>query len=63
LRIRKRNGEEVAPVATLNGTLTAITRTIVALFENHQQPDGSVYIPVALQPHLGGRTHFHPVTA
>jgi seryl-tRNA synthetase len=63
LRIRKRNGEDVTPVATLNGTLTAITRTIVALLENHQQADGSVYIPVALQPHLGGRTHFQPVTA
>jgi seryl-tRNA synthetase len=63
LRIRKRNGDDVTAVATLNGTLTAITRTIVALFENHQQPDGSVYIPIALQPHLGGRTHFHPVTA
>ena len=63
LRIRKRTGDDVSPVATLNGTLTAITRTIVALLENHQQADGSVYIPTALQPHLGGRTHFLPVTA
>jgi seryl-tRNA synthetase len=31
----------------------AIGRTIVALLENHQQPDGSVRVPAALQPHLG----------
>ena len=40
-------------VATLNGTLMASTRTIVAIFENHQQPDGSVRVPAALQPYLG----------
>ena len=58
LRIRARGGEGVEPVATLNGTLCAITRTIVALFENHQQADGSVRIPAALQPFLGGATEF-----
>jgi seryl-tRNA synthetase len=40
-------------VATLNGTL-ATTRWIVAILENHQQPDGSVRVPDALQPALGG---------
>ncbi len=40
-------------VATLNGTL-ATTRWIVAILENHQQPDGSVRVPKALQPYLGG---------
>ena len=40
-------------VATLNGTL-ATTRWLVALLENHQQPDGSVAVPRALQPYLGG---------
>jgi seryl-tRNA synthetase len=44
---------EVRPVATLNGTLTAITRTIVAVLETHQQADGSVRVPVALQKWLG----------
>lgn len=39
--------------ATLNGTAIAIGRTIVALLENHQQPDGSVRIPAALQPYYG----------
>src|SRR5690606_28900824 len=43
------------PVATLNGTLCAMTRTIVAILETHQQPDGSVRIPEALRPYLGGR--------
>ncbi len=61
LRIRTRDGKGTQPVATLNGTLTAITRTIVALLENHQQADGSVWIPEALRPFLGGRTHLTPV--
>jgi seryl-tRNA synthetase len=40
-------------VATLNGTL-ATTRWIVAILENHQQADGSVVVPKALRPYLGG---------
>jgi len=47
--------------ATLNGTL-ATTRWIVAILENHQQPDGSVAVPKALQPFLGGRDLLSPVT-
>ena len=43
------------PVATLNGTL-ATTRWVVALLENHQLPDGSVRVPEALRPYLGGLT-------
>ena len=53
LGIRSRSAEGVAPVATLNGTLVAMTRTIVAILENHQQPDGSVRVPAALVPYLG----------
>jgi seryl-tRNA synthetase len=45
--------------ATLNGTL-ATTRWIVAILENHQQPDGSVAVPKALQPYLGGRDVLEP---
>jgi len=60
LRIRTKQGKATTPVATLNGTLTAITRTIVALLENHQRADGSVAIPPALQPYLGGRTQLTP---
>ena len=48
------------PVATLNGTLCAITRTIVAMLENHQQADGSVRCPAALRPYLGGREVLDP---
>jgi len=49
-------------VATLNGTL-ATTRWIVAILENHQQPDGSVHVPVALRPYLGGLEVLPVVTA
>jgi seryl-tRNA synthetase len=53
LDIRYRTpGGKTAPVATLNGTL-ATTRWIVALLETHQQADGSVLVPEALQPYLG----------
>lgn len=53
LSIRHRAGSDTAPVATLNGTLCAIARTVVALLENHQRPDGSVRIPDALASFLG----------
>ena len=48
-----RGARGTGPVATLNGTLCAMTRTIVALLENHQQADGSVLVPAALRPFLG----------
>jgi seryl-tRNA synthetase len=60
LKIRMRDGKNQRPVATLNGTLCAMPRIIVALLENHQQADGSVRIPLALQPFLGGKTSFTP---
>lgn len=53
LGIRMRAGDEVQPVATLNGTLCAMPRIIVAILENHQQADGSVVVPQALRPYLG----------
>ena len=58
LKIRSRGADGTEPIATLNGTLCAVTRTIVALFENHQEVDGSVRIPKAVQPYLGGASHF-----
>ena len=61
LRIRTRGAQGNEAVATLNGTLCAITRTIVALLENHQQADGSVRIPAALRPYLGNQEFFFPV--
>ena len=51
----------MAPISTLNGTLCAITRTIVAILETHQQEDGSVRVPQALQPHLGGLEVLKPI--
>ncbi|BCR79994.1 serine--tRNA ligase [Arachnia rubra] len=41
-------------VATLNGTLCAMTRIIIMLLENHQLADGTVRVPEALRPYLGG---------
>ena len=61
LNVRSRYDTGVAPVATLNGTLCAMPRMIVMLLENHQQADGSVRLPAALQPFLGGRTQLSPV--
>ena len=62
LRIRTRDGVgATTPVATINGTLVAVPRAIVALLENHQQPDGSVRVPAALQPYLGGRSILEPL--
>ena len=53
LGVRYRTADGPAPVATLNGTLCAIARTIACLLEVHQQADGSVRVPAALQPYLG----------
>ncbi|MFC4244156.1 serine--tRNA ligase [Gryllotalpicola reticulitermitis] len=53
---------KTTPVATLNGTL-ATTRWIVAIFETHQQADGSVRVPEALRPYLGGLEVLTPVAA
>jgi seryl-tRNA synthetase len=61
LSIRMRDGKRVQPLATLNGTLCAVPRTIVAILENHQQADGSVRVPEVLRPYLGGREVLEPV--
>ncbi len=61
LDIRGRFEDGVRPLATLNGTLVAIPRTIVAILETHQQADGSVRVPKALQPYLRGREILEPV--
>lgn len=51
---------KTSPVATLNGTL-ATTRWIVALLETHQRADGSVVVPEALRPYLGGLAVLEPI--
>jgi seryl-tRNA synthetase len=60
LNIRTRGPSGNVPVATLNGTLVAAARTIACLLDHHQQPDGSVYVPAALRPYLGGREVLSP---
>ncbi len=53
LNIRYRDESGTKPVATLNGTLVAVPRMIVAILENHQNKDGSINVPKALRPFLG----------
>ena len=60
LGVRERGENGTQPVATLNGTL-GTTRWLVALLENHQQADGSVYVPPVLRPYLGGLEVLEPV--
>jgi seryl-tRNA synthetase len=59
IRYRTESGK-TAPVATLNGTL-ATTRWIVAILETHQRVDGSVVVPDALRPYLGGVELIEPI--
>ncbi|MEV7414330.1 serine--tRNA ligase [Streptomyces sp. NPDC089919] len=62
LSVRVRDGKKIQPLATLNGTLCAVPRTIVALLENHQQADGTVRVPQVLRPYLGGREFLEPIS-
>ena len=55
-RYRNAEGKVKGPVHTLNGSGLAVGRTMVAILENYQQPDGSVAIPSALQPYMNGKT-------
>jgi seryl-tRNA synthetase len=60
LNVRYRDADGKPQIAaTLNGTL-ATTRWLIPILENHQQPDGSVRVPKALQPYLGGRDLLEP---
>ena len=58
MNARFRRGEGARPefVHTLNGSGLAVGRTLIAVLENGQEPDGSVTLPPALHRHLGGRT-------
>ncbi len=60
LNIRLRTPEGMRTAATLNGTLCAVGRTIAVLLETHQRADGSVHVPVALRPYLGGIEEITP---
>lgn len=60
LNVRERVADgSTRPVATLNGTL-ATTRWLVAILENHQNADGSITIPAAMRPYMGGREVIEP---
>ncbi len=59
LNIRERVENGTESVATLNGTL-ATTRWLVAIMENHQQKDGSIVIPQAMRPYMGGKEVIEP---
>ncbi|HYF12064.1 MAG TPA: serine--tRNA ligase, partial [Actinomycetota bacterium] len=53
-RVRRGSGT-IEPVHTLNGTATALGRTMIAILENHQQADGTVVLPASLHPYLPDR--------
>ncbi|MFM2127694.1 MAG: hypothetical protein RIQ86_207 [Actinomycetota bacterium] len=53
LNIRMKDENGTRPLATLNGTLVAVPRMIVAILENNQNADGSVNVPAVLQPYMG----------
>ena len=55
LRFRKEKGAKPEYVHTLNGSGLAVGRTVAAILENYQQEDGSVIIPKALRPYMGGK--------
>ena len=65
LKARWRNPETGKPelVHTLNGSGLAVGRTLLAVLENYQQADGSVAVPEALKPYLGGRDALLPATS
>jgi seryl-tRNA synthetase len=59
-RYRPAGGKGTAPVHTLNGSGLAIGRTLIAILENYQRHNGTVALPPALQPYMGGREVLEP---
>jgi seryl-tRNA synthetase len=59
-RVKRTEGKGTDFAHTLNGSGVAVGRAMVALLENHQREDGSIGIPAALQPYLGGMTELTP---
>jgi seryl-tRNA synthetase len=54
IRYKSKTGKKTELVHTLNGSGLAVGRTVVAILENYQQPDGTVVVPEALRPYMGG---------
>ncbi len=63
IRFRDKPDEPTQWVHTLNSTLAATERTLVAIMENYQEKDGSIAIPDALQPYMGNAVKIKPVTS
>jgi seryl-tRNA synthetase len=61
-RYKGANDKATKYVHTLNGSGVAVGRCLIAVLENYQQPDGSVVIPDALKPYMGGVTRLEPAT-
>jgi seryl-tRNA synthetase len=62
IRYKAKGGKKTELVHTLNGSGLAVGRTVVAILENYQQSDGSVVIPEALRPYMGGAEKITPRT-
>jgi seryl-tRNA synthetase len=60
IRYKSRGGKKTELVHTLNGSGLAVGRTVVAILENFQQPDGTVVIPEVLRPYMGGAEKIEP---
>ena len=59
-RYRPEEGKSPRFVHTLNGSGLAVGRTLIAVMENYQQPDGSIFVPEALGPYMGGIARISP---
>ena len=62
LNMKYRAGNENQWVHTLNSTLVATSRALVAILEQNQQADGSIMIPEALRPYMGGKERLTPLS-
>jgi seryl-tRNA synthetase len=63
IRVRIDGAKKSIYAHTLNGSGLAVGRTLIAILENYQQADGSVVIPDALRPYMGGLTRIEPPAA
>jgi len=63
IRFRDKMGDEPRLVHTLNSTLVATSRALIAIMENFQSVDGSFDVPQPLQVFMGGKERIHPLTA
>ncbi len=63
IRIKAKGAKKTVLAHTLNGSGLAVGRTMAAILENFQNPDGSVTLPAALRPYMGGRERLEPAGA